>query len=313
MSLAFVFPGQGSQNVGFLQNLPASPAICRTVDEAKTTVAALGVTCDLDSAAALSDTTNVQLGLVIAGVACARALVEEYQLVPALVAGHSVGAFAAAVTIGALTLDEALHAVQLRGHLMQQACAGAHWGMAAVRGLRAVAVIRLVDQCTSAENPLWVANFNTATQIVLSGTTQALASAEIAAHAAGASSFEVLDVATASHCPLQQGTALRLAEHMASIPRRKLAGGYITNTRGRRILDAEAVIGDLAQSVAQPVRWYDGARLLPEIGITCAIETPPGHVLTNLLASAAPAMPSISVATVGLSVAASRAIAAVDR
>jgi malonate decarboxylase epsilon subunit len=307
MSLAIVFPGQGSQHPGFLQKLPKSSSIDRTLDEADTILQVLAARTDLDSAAALTDTTNVQLGLLIAGVACARALVEEYQLIPEVVAGHSVGAFAAAVTIGVLTLPEALGAVQLRGRLMEQSCRGASWGMAAIRGLNATAVGRLVDECTSAEEPLWVANFNSANQIVVSGTTRALAAAESAAKRAGAHSYELLDVSTASHCPLQSATAAGLTERLTAIPRRKPAAGYITNTRGRRVRDAEAVLTDLAESVAKPVRWYDGARLLPEIGITCAVEVLPGHVLTNLLASAAPSMASIAIANVGLPIAAARA------
>jgi malonate decarboxylase epsilon subunit len=307
VSLAIVFPGQGSQHTGFLHQLPESPSVSQTLDEAHTTLKRLGVEFDLDSAAALTDTTNVQLGLTIAGVACARALLQEYQLTPKVVAGHSVGAFAAAVTIGALTLPEALDAVHLRGQLMEQACQGGDWRMAAVRGLSAAAVRGLVDGCSSTENPLWIANYNTATQIVLSGTSQALAAARVTARGAGATSFEVLDVATASHCPLQSATAVALNDRLAAIPRRKVTAGYITNTRGRRVLDAEAVLTDLAQSVAHPVRWYDGARLLPEIGITCAIETLPGHVVRNLLATAAPSMTSVALADLGLPTAASRA------
>lgn len=307
MSIAIVFPGQGSQHRGFLNALPESKSIAGTLAESQVVLESMGLNADLDSTEALADTTKVQLGLVIAGVACGRALMDEFRIKPRIVAGHSVGAFAAAVTIGALTLPEALDVVHLRGQLMKQACEGAKYGMAAIKGLATPAVSQLVDQCTTPENPLWIANYNTATQTVLSGTVQALKIAEAAAHTCGASAFELLDVPTASHCPLQDATAAGLAVRLASVLRRKLTAGYITNTGGRRVSNPEAVLDDLAQSVAQPVRWHTGARLLPELGITCAIETAPGHVLTNLLTSSVPSMSSIAISTVGLPTAASRA------
>ena len=106
MSLAFLYPGQGSQRPDMLRALPASPAVTRTLDEAALELdhtrwpAGLD---DLDTAEALQSTTNVQLALLISGVAAARALTDDRGLVPAFVAGHSVGAFAAAVTAGVLT------------------------------------------------------------------------------------------------------------------------------------------------------------------------------------------------------------------
>ncbi len=108
MSLALTFPGQGSQQPNMLGSLPDSPAVGAVLAESRSCLGSLGVTGDIDDADALSDTTNVQLALLIAGVACARALIDDFGLTPQFVAGHSVGAFAAAVVAGVLTLDEAL-------------------------------------------------------------------------------------------------------------------------------------------------------------------------------------------------------------
>jgi len=102
-------------------------------------------------------------------------------------------------------------------------------------------------------------------------------------------------VAVASHCPLQAGTAARLAAHLAGLPRRNPTARYLTNTRGRAAITGEAVLDDLASAVAQPVQWYDATRLMAELGATCAIETQPGHVLTRLLHPAAPNVVSISL------------------
>ena len=111
MSLAFLFPGQGSQQPNMLDGLPDSPAVTVVLDQARSHLAHLGMPAVLDSASALADTTNVQIALLIAGVACARALTEDQALTPRFVAGHSVGAFAAAVAAGVLDFADALTAV----------------------------------------------------------------------------------------------------------------------------------------------------------------------------------------------------------
>lgn len=306
MSLVLLFPGQGSQYPGYLHALPTSPTVENTITAAYATLGAIGIDDDLDSASALVDTTKVQLGLLIAGVACARALTEEFALRPQFVAGHSVGAFAAAVTAGALTLPEALEIVVLRGQFMTRVCAQGHWGMAAVTGLATRTAREMVAQLYSAEHPLWLANINSASQSVISGTTEAIRAATEAARLAGAAACDVLDVSVASHCPLQNPTAVELADRLSTIPDRPLTASYLTNTRGRRVWDAHAVRTDLAESVAQTVRWYDIARLLPELGAACAIEMPPGHVLTRLMESSAPSMTRTAVAVDGLAKSAAR-------
>jgi malonate decarboxylase epsilon subunit len=307
MSLALLFPGQGSQQPGMLHTLPSSPTVDATVRDATQIAAGFGLGGDIDTAAALRDTTGAQLALVIAGVACARALSEEHGLAPAFVAGHSVGAFAAAVTAGVLTLREALTAVRLRGDLMSQACAGRDWGMAAITGLPIRTAENLVDDTATAIEPLWLANINSATQTVLSGTAAALTAAADAADRLGARSFERLDVSVASHCPLQAGTAERVAAQLAGLPRRSPTARYLTTTGGRSVAAAEQILDDLAVGVSHPVRWYDATRLMAELGVTCAVQMTPGRVLLQLLNSAVPAITGVALSEVGLAGAAAAA------
>jgi len=284
MSLAFLFPGQGAQQPNMLEALPDSPAVGAVLDESRSCLEHLGMPAVLDSASALADTTNVQLALLIAGVACARALTEDQGLTPQFVAGHSVGAFAAAVTAGVLDFAAAMAAVELRGRLMEEACAEGDWGMAALTGLPIRAARQLVAE--PADDEVWLANVNSATQTVFSGTVAALQRVGHAARAVGATDYQRLDVAVASHCPVQAGTARHLAAHLAGLPRRTPTARYLTNTRGRAVDTAEAIFDDLAQAVAHPVQWYDAIRLMPELGASFAIETHPGHVLTRLVNSA---------------------------
>ncbi|MBZ3900361.1 ACP S-malonyltransferase [Streptomyces griseiscabiei] len=303
MSLAFLYPGQGSQRPGMLHALPTSPEVAETLGEAATALHRIGARDPdtLDTPEALRVTTYTQLALLIAGVAAARVLTEEHGLRPDLVAGHSVGAFAAAVTAGVLTFEEAIGAVHLRGELMRRVCADGQWGMAAVLGLGARDARTLTERVSTADDPLWVANVNAADQIVLSGTATALGRAESAAPGLGARRWKRLEVTVASHCPLQEPVAERLAGHLTGVPRRPQRVPYLTNVRGRRVReDAAAVLDDLARSVARPVRWYDATRVLAELGVTRAVQMPPGRVLARLMQAAAPGTRPIALDDAGI-------------
>jgi malonate decarboxylase epsilon subunit len=296
MSLALLFPGQGTQRPNMLSALPKSPAATAVVDESRSWIEHLGVAAPVDGdAATLHDTANAQLALLIAGVASARALTQDHGVAVQFVAGHSVGAFAAAVTAGVLTLDEALTAVKVRADLMKEACSKGDWGMAAVTGLPTRTTMQLVERLHTDDEPLWVANVNSSTQTVLSGSMTALQDAAVAARTAGAGDYTLLDVAIASHCPLQSGTAARMKAHLAGLPRRPATARYLTNVRGRSVRSADAILDDLADAVAHPVQWYDATRLLPELGVTVAVETQPGHVLTRLNEANAPTVQALSM------------------
>ncbi|MDT5069201.1 MAG: malonate decarboxylase epsilon subunit [Mycobacterium sp.] len=307
MTLALLFPGQGAQQPNMLGALPKSPAATGVVDESLYWLQHLGVAATIDDATALHDTTNAQLALLIAGVACARALTQDHDVTVEFVAGHSVGAFAAAVTAGVLTLGEALTSVTARADLMKQACSEGDWGMAAVTGLPTRTTVQLVERLHADDQPLWVANVNGATQTVLSGSVAALRNAAAAAAAAGARDFDILDVTVASHCPLQSDAAERMKALLAELPRRPATAQYLTNVRGRAVHSADAILDDLAEAVAHPVQWYDATRLLPELGVTVAVETHPGHVLTRLNETNAPTVRAVSMQDNGIDTAVARA------
>lgn len=290
--IAFLYPGQGAQRAGMLANLPDSVATRRTMEEAAELLPAIG---ELDTTEALTSTTNAQVALLISGVATARTLNDEHRVSPDIVAGHSVGAFAAAVGAGVLTFAEAVAAVRLRGDSMTRACASGQWGMAALTGLPLRAARDLVAS-EDADDRLWIANINAVDQVVLGGTLAALDDARQAARRAGARRFEMLDVAVASHGPLQRDTASAVAQHLSAIPHREQRSAYMTNVGARRIRDdAAAVLDDLATAVAHPVRWFDIMRLLPELGVDATVEMPPGDVLSRLVTATTPALSVFSV------------------
>lgn len=291
-----------------LSGVPDTPAAHDAIEQALRTCARLGVPGDLDRPG--QDTLLTQLALVTVGVASARALIDDSGVTVHFVDGHSVGAFAAAVVAGVLTLPDALAAVHLRATSMQSVCDGRSWGMAAITGLPIRAVDTLVTRTSTASDPLWVANINSATQTVVGGTSAAFGVAEGVARDMGARGFERLAVDIASHGPLQEPTAAALRARLAALRVCDPTLRYVTNTGGRAVDSAAQVLGDLAESVMRPVRWYDGVRLIHELGVDCAVEMTPGHTLTRLVATAVPDMVTVALDDVGLSVAAGSALRA---
>jgi malonate decarboxylase epsilon subunit len=277
MHTALLFPGQGAQRPGFLKRLPEHPAVRATLAEA---AQVLERDVDrLDEPAVLQSTAAVQLGTVIAGVAAARALEAEGVTADA-VAGLSVGAYAAAVTCGAIAFADALGLVSLRGEAMARA-APHGYGMTALLGIGERSARALVAR-VGARLPLYLASINAATEVVVSGTDAALAAAAEAAHAAGASA-QRLNVSIPSHCEIMQEVSTVLSEAMAPVSLEQPRLPYISNHRARVASSAAEVAEDLILNVSRTVRWHDSMRLLHELGCRLYVEMPPGHVLTALV------------------------------
>jgi len=281
MTIAFLFPGQGAQTPGFLHRLPDHPAAAATLREASAVLEREILA--LDEEAALRSTVAVQLGLLVAGVAVARALADE-GVVPAMVAGLSVGSFAAAVTAGAIGFADALRLVDRRARLMEQACP-AGYGMVALTGLPQRRVEAIVAE---AGTPLYLANLDGPTEFVLSGADAALDRAIEAARLAGARRAIRLAVAVPSHCPLMDGAATALAAAAEAVPVAAPRMALVGNRRARMLRDADAVREELTTNLAYPARWFDGVTLMAEYGATTLLEMPPGDVLTQLATSAFP-------------------------
>jgi len=306
MSIAFLFPGQGAQSPGFLHRLPDHPAVGATLAEAR---AVLGrEILELDQEAALQSTVAVQLGLVVAGVAAARALAAE-GVVPAMVAGLSVGSFAAAVTAGAVGFADALRLVERRARLMEQACPTGY-GMVALTGLPQRQVEAIV---AAAGPPLYLANLNGPAEFVLSGADPALDRAIDAAQQAGARRTERLAVAVPSHCPLMDGAASDLTAAVESAPVTAPRIAMVGNRRARMLRDAAAVREELATNLAHPVHWSDSVTLMAEHGSTAFLEMPPGTVLTRLAAAEFPDLPGRCMESLSLPGARAFAARAGDR
>jgi malonate decarboxylase epsilon subunit len=284
MSIAFLFPGQGSQFPGMLHTLPDHPAVARTLDEVSEILGRNSR--GLDSTEALKSPVSVQLALLASGVAVARCLNEE-GLEPGAVAGMSLGAYSAAVACGALNLADGLHLVRQRAEMTEKLYPKGY-GLAAIIGLDERQVSNLVQEVHSDQTPVYVANINAPRQIAISGSDEGMNRVLQAALESGARKAERLDVSTPSHCPLLQPVAEALETSLRTMHLRSPNLVYLRNVTGRATRSAEAISEDLANNIAHGVRWYDMTTVVEELGFRIFLEMPPGHVLTVLANEAFP-------------------------
>ncbi|MGF6774406.1 malonate decarboxylase epsilon subunit [Paraburkholderia sp. GAS199] len=277
--LAFLFPGQGAQTDGFLHRLPERDVVQRTLQEASDV---LGIdTLTLDTAEALRSTVAVQIGLTVAGVAHARALVDA-GLTPEISAGLSVGAYAAAVACGAIEFADALRMVRKRAELMEAAYPSGY-GLAAISGLSEHEAGQLAARQTDdGGQPVYVGNVNAPRQIVMAGADAALDAFMERALAAGARKVTRLAVSVPSHCELLAQATDELVAYARDVPFKTPHGIYVDNRGGRPLYHADAIRDDLATNMRYTVRWFDALTVMQEMGARVLIEAPPGQVLTDI-------------------------------
>jgi malonate decarboxylase epsilon subunit len=241
---------------------------------------------DLDTPRALGSTVATQLALLVVGAIVARILVEEGGGAD-FVAGHSVGAFGAAVAAGVLDYPDALRLVDLRARAMQEAYPR-DYGMGVVVGLDERTVSRLAAETGTAKAPVYAANVNAPLQVSVAGADDALEQILNLAREHGAHRVRRLAVPTPSHTPLMAPVAAKLEKALGEVPMDPPAVPYLSNVGGRALRDAEKIRDDLARSVERPVRWHEATTLLFELGVRLFVELPPGNVLTRLAADAFP-------------------------
>ncbi|MGG2398565.1 malonate decarboxylase subunit epsilon [Pseudomonas sp. SH1-B] len=275
MSSLWAFPGQGAQQPGMLHALPQAAVVQGCIEQAS---AALGEDVRLlDSAEALQGTRAVQLCLLIAGVASARLLNERGHR-PDYVAGLSIGAYAAAVTAGALDFADAVRLVALRGELMQRAYPEGY-GMTAILGLDQTSVEQLLGE---AEGPVYLANINAANQLVIAGSDAAMAALAGRARVLGAGAARRLAMSVPSHCELLAAPAAELAAAFAGVEVRAPQVRYLSSSSARLIRDPQILRDDLAVNMSRVVDWQATLVTAYERGVRLHLELPPGAVLTGL-------------------------------
>jgi malonate decarboxylase epsilon subunit len=260
-----------------LSQLPDDPLAAECLQEASDVLGENALL--LDSEKALQSTRNVQLALLIAGVAAARILTARASH-PDYVAGFSIGAYAAAVVAGALPFSEALQLVELRGRLMQDAYPSGY-GMTALIGLSVEEVEEQVRLASSVA-PIFVANFNADNQTVVSGAFAALEAIERGIRERGIGVAKRVAISVPSHCSLLDQPAAALMKAFEGVQLKRPGIRYLSGTLARPIQDPVALREDLAFNMARPINWHATLQSAFERGVRLHIEMPPGNVLTGL-------------------------------
>ncbi|MEP6873948.1 MAG: malonate decarboxylase subunit epsilon [Burkholderiales bacterium] len=284
MSILFTFPGQGAQRAGMLHALPPLAAARLTLAEASDTLGR--DVLKLDSEEALRSSVAVQVGLLVAGVAMSRCLV-ELAGPPDAVAGLSVGAYPAAVVADVVAFADALRLVERRAQLMEAAFPSGY-GMTAILGLELDSLSALVAAVHTQDSPVYIANVNAPTQLVIAGAAHAMARVAALAQARGAHGIKPIAINVPSHCALLDGPAAALALEVAAVSLKAPRLHLFSASLGRELRDPARIADDLAHNMARPVLWHDTTTLARERGMGLSIEMPPGSVLTKLATAAFP-------------------------
>jgi [acyl-carrier-protein] S-malonyltransferase len=284
VKIAWLFPGQGSQEVGMGKALAAaSPAARASFDRADAALGApISKLCFEGPIEELTLTANTQPALVAVSAALVAALRERWPETPApaFAAGHSLGEYSALVAAGALDLEAAVQLCRLRGEAMQAAVPAGEGGMAAIMGMDAEGVIALCADAAG-EDVLSPANFNSPGQIVIAGHARAVERARELCAARGGK-LTLLKVSAPFHCALMRPAADRLGPALARTTVHPLAFPIVANVDGEPNADPGRVADLLIRQVDGPVQWVKIIERIAAEGVTKALEIGPGKVLANL-------------------------------
>jgi [acyl-carrier-protein] S-malonyltransferase len=298
---AFVFPGQGSQSPGMLDGWGDDAVVAQTVQEASDALHEdITQLIRHGTKEALALTSNTQPVMLVAGVAAYRAWMARTGVVPAAVAGHSLGEYAALVAAGVLTMSQAAPLVRLRALAMQQAVPVGTGAMAAVLGLdpgKVVAVCAEVTDSFGADSAELVeaANFNDPLQTVVSGSKAAVERACTALKAAGARRALLLPVSAPFHSRLMQPAAQKLRDALEDLDLQAPQIALVNNVDVAVEVDADRIRDALVRQSFGPVRWVECVQALKARGLGAVVECGPGKVLAGLVGRIDPQLVGLAV------------------
>jgi len=284
-NVVFFFPGQGSQSKGMLADFIASEeVVTNTFTEASDVLGYDMAAMVLEDAESKLDQTEfTQPALLTASTALARLWTERGGLMPAQVAGHSLGEYSALVAAGALEFSDAVSLVQFRGQAMSKAVPAGVGKMAAIIGLDDEKVVELCEQASDEMFKVWAANFNCPGQLVVAGHAEATERLMVMAKEAGAKRALPLAVSAPSHTPLMQAAADAMQERLAGITVNTPVCPVWSNARATTLTQAADIRAALVEQLISPVRWTETVQQLSTQGVALAVEMGPGKVLSGLV------------------------------
>ena len=281
--LAFVFPGQGSQRVGMGQDLAEEYDVVAETFEQANQVLDLDIKelCFAGPEDKLTETANTQPAILTTSIAFYRLLKEE-GITPDVVAGHSLGEYAALVAAGVLDFEQGLKLVRKRGELMSQADPEGNGTMAAVIGLDAAEVEKVCEQ-GSEYGIVEAANYNCPGQIVISGEKEAVEKTTELAKEAGAKKAVVLNVSGPFHSSLMESAGEKLADYLADLEFQEPEIPVVPNVNAEPTTDPAEIKAALIEQMSGAVRWEESIERMIADGVDTFVEVGPNRVLKGFM------------------------------
>lgn len=288
---AFIFPGQGSQYVGMGKDFYEQDASSRSLFERADAILGVSLSriCFEGPEEELRQTRNTQPAIFLHSIVALRSM---NGVQPDMVAGHSLGEYTALVAAGALTFEDGLHLVRLRGELMQRAGEEQPGTMAAIVGLLPEAVEEICREASRA-GIVQAANFNSPGQIVISGSVEGVRTGMELAKARGAKMVKELVVSGAFHSPLMASARDGLKKKLDATPLRDAQMPVYCNVTGEPVTRAEEIRDVLFRQLTSPVRWEESIVHMVRDGADRFIEIGPGKVLQGLVKRIAPSVQTL--------------------
>lgn len=295
--VAIVFPGQGSQSVGMLHELANSYRNVQEVFDSASALLGYDVweLVQHGPETRLAQTEHTQVAMLVSDIAVFEILKQEGLADASMMAGHSLGEYAALVASAALTLSDAVLLVSRRGQLMQKSIPLGQGAMAAIVGLNDDVVATICREASDDSKEVSPANFNAIGQVVIAGHTPAVLKAISLAEAKGARLAKVIPVSVPCHCALLNQASTDFIKDLEAVSFAVPKVPVVSNVD----LSIYQTVGQmrtlLSQQLCKPVRWVETIQLMKKQGVDYIIECGPGKVLSGLIKRIDSSIQTVSV------------------
>jgi len=285
MTTAFIFPGQGSQSIGMLSELASNYSLVSELFSAVSERIGYDLWALIQEGpeALLNQTEHTQVAMLVSDVAVFRVIQQQRPVHAAMMAGHSLGEYAALVCAGALSLADAAILVGTRGRLMQETVPVGKGAMAAIVGLSDDDVDLLCKEISTPEQQVTPANYNAIGQVVIAGHTAAVQAAVSKANEMGARMAVIIPVSVPCHCSLLKEAAEQFSEHLQTTAFKIPMLPIVSNVDLSVYHSVDEMRSLLKEQLYRPVRWVETIRLMKNNGIERFVECGPGKVLSGLV------------------------------